>query len=223
MKNQLPKSAKQLSQILLDYRTNLVKNGTVSDINGTSELAAKLSIDDPNAPPLAKFLAGINGGKGIMSCHYYWDFRDAVQEFQVANNISSVEWKTVTWKGEKLRYPTICDQLQCMEQDIPICAKYKNKVTAKYLDFVSRWNLPIFLGDNDGYYSPSNAETVLAEASKYQWAQLWRGSDCFPVHSMETRKVLFYVAEYGISFNSGDAEDPEKEGVSFQARQELTV
>jgi hypothetical protein len=220
---QLPKSAKQLSHLLLDYSTNLILNGSPSNVNGISELVVQHARNDIDAPPLAKFLAGIGEGKGVLACHYYWQFRDMVQGFQIANNISSVEWETANWKGEQLRYPMICDQLVCMERDIALCSRYKDKVVAKFLNFCKSWNLPIFVKGEDGYQTESTTQAVLAEAKKHQWAWLGHSGDLHPVYSSETGEVLYWLSEYAISLCSGDTVDPMRDSVWFEARQELTV
>jgi hypothetical protein len=222
-KSQLPKSAKELSQLLLDYSTNLIRSGSPSDVNGIGELVTQYTKDDPNAPPLAKFLVGIGNGKGILACHHYWNFRDAVQEFQVLNNISSVKWKTVEWKNEQFRCPDICDQLVCMKHDLAICSKYKNKVVTKFLNFCQQWGIQIFSEDENGWRTESNTQAVLVEAEKHQWASLGRNSGFHPVYGDKTGKVLYWVSEYSIYLHSGDADEPKRDGASFHGRQELIV
>lgn len=219
----LPKSAKQLNRLLLDYSIDLIKNGSLSDVNGMAETATRLASSDPDAPQLAKMLAGIGEGKGILACYHYWTFRDAVQEFQLTHNISAVEWETAEWKGEQLRYPMIADQLQCLERDIEICSRYKDKTVAKFLDFCDRWHLPIFLEDKEKGPVLCTAEDVLKEAAKHQWAWLGHNSDVHPVYCSETDKILYYQAEYSIRLSSGDTENPMREGCWFQGRQELRV
>gem|GEM_PF-3765863 len=208
-------TAEELDDLLMDYQVNCIRGG-FPDLNGTGKAIEQMTLEDENAPPLAKFIAGM-GGEKVYSILRYWEFRDAVNRYQVANGISAVRWSEVTWKGETIRFPEICNQLTALPGDIEICARHKDEVVAKFLEFCDRWHLPIYLdsSDEEGEVGrDSSAREIREIQERYRWGDLRGDGEIRPVHDGDAfrrgeTKVLYHEAHYSLSLQCGDNSDSD--------------
>ena len=102
-------------------------------------------------------------------------YRQQVVEQQLRNNISSVYWEQVIWKEEIIRFPVISSLLEPFPRDWKICARYKHKLTSKFLDFCQKWQFPIIeefdicSKINQNYV---DAKRVKEVANEYRWGLL---------------------------------------------------
>ena len=192
-------SAKELSKILLNYQINSIKGGFF-DHQGLGEKIAKATRTDENAPPLAKMLCSFGDkGDGMLSVLAYWKFREEIQQFQVANNISSIHWASVEWDGQIIRFPQIESQLEFMPQDGNVLSRQKNRVLDEFLQFAKSSNLQWEKhGDNEfDDVIPVDLGFIIESAKSFDYItlSLW---DVHPVKCAESLKILYWRKEYSL-------------------------
>lgn len=212
MINSFPKSAKELNKLLIQLSLE-----SIDLYEGKQHLGGEirhLALEDADAPPLAKILASFDSSGGaILSCLRYWDLREKIQKFQQENNISSIYFKETKWKGEIFRFPTTCDQLAVMPQDLAIVSRFKMRVASCFMNFLKRHNIPLHQEkyDEEGEWNEIVTEEIFWDAVKSaQWAWLGCGQVDQPVYDSESRAVAYYFSSYsiylcdgiGVDFNS---------------------
>ena len=226
------KSANQLRKIIDDYRQNAIFGGFPDD-EKLGELIEEQTLNDPNAPPLAKFLCsmGTKGGAGIVAVARAWEFRDEVVEYQKTNNISSIYWNELDWKGEKVRFPISSHDLAFMPQDGPILTRWKYPTIDKFCDFVSRHNLEHLLyqsvwedNEDDEREIPVTLPQIYAQAQHYAIAWLTGGYEKPVYHATEdesgiirtSKEIAYYLSEYGLFLDPlPTPDDPDPDGIHF--------
>ena len=229
------RTAKQLSEVLSQAQIAALSISPESDEAKIYREVKHLCLEDEATPPLAKFLASIDkDGSGIAGIIQYWDLRDKVEEYQVKNNISSISWKIVGWKGEIFRYPSHNSQLNAMPQDTKIVNRHFHKVLSFYKSFVERWHLPLFKDDDD--YEKDSSLQELADCAKEifnpnAYCEMSGGDRHYPVHYCEpeyegsknlvTKSIAYYEVEYRLSIHSGFGDDCD--GHYFSASTRLDV
>lgn len=211
-------SAKDLSKILLDYQINSIKGGFF-DHQGLGEQIAKAARTDENAPPLAKMLCSFSDkGDGMLSVLAYWKFREEVQQFQVANNISSVYWASVEWDGQIIRFPQIESQLEFMPQDCNVLSRNKNRVLDEFLQFAKASNLQWGKHEDNEFddVSPVDLDFIVEAAKSFDYVTLglW---DVHPVRCAESSKVLYWRKEYSLWLSNFPNPEGTEEMLSISA------
>jgi hypothetical protein len=206
---QLPKSAKELEKILHEYEENC-RQGIFLDSEFLGEQLKERALNDDTAPPIAKFLASIdkNHGAMLVAISRYWDFREQVNQYQKANNISSVKWSEEQLKAYTIRYPIICDQLEIMPQDIEICRRHRFKVRNKFLKFIENYNLPLFEETKDEQLIPTDQESVKIVSEFFPICSInsWENIPV-PDGTSKGNKIAYYVNRYSLFFGSADLEN----------------
>ena len=223
MKDKLPKSSKELEKLILEYQENC-RFGGIPDYDSLGKHLKETTLNDPDAPPMAKFMAQLDQGDGnfILGITRFWDFCDQVKEHQLANNISSVLWDEKKLKDHTIRYPLVGDYLLVMPQDIQICSRYKHKVVKKYLEFVAYYDLPLYevAPTKMGELILVGRERIIEVAENYPacYIHTWEN---IPVHNRDSKKereILYYLSEYGLTFYT---ENYKEEFSSFYAIEEI--
>lgn len=213
-------SSKQLDKILSEFQHNAISGG-FTDSKLIGEKLVNACKNDPDAPPLAKLLLSDGNGEMIVAMSRYWQFRDKIADYQKQNNISSVQWESVTWKGEVIRFPNSNIDLNFLSQDGAVLSRHKNKTVAKYLDFVSRHNLEIMLDDddNDDYVHISH-DYVLNATQKYDYAWLGHGFENRPVYdgeNLDNKTPLYYFTEYTLCLTTYPDNDGDHDSMWIKA------
>lgn len=218
-------NSKQLGKMLTQYSVNLTLGG-VFDPDGVGDALGKHAKEDPDAPGLAKFLASIGDGKGPLICMHYWTYRDRIQEFQTANNISSVYWREITCRGDVIRFPEMEDQLVKLPRDIAHCAKFKDKTVGKFLEFCNRHSIQMY-GHDDEYgidtNQPINQQQVLALAKNYTTSVIGCIWEKQPVWQSDRDSLAYFIDEYCLFLHNYDldGETTETEIISGYLQYEL--
>ncbi|MBE9194211.1 hypothetical protein IQ219_02460 [Synechocystis sp. LEGE 06083] len=224
-------SAKYLSNLIHEYRQNAFHGGFPDD-EAIGKHIQQQTLQDPNAPDFAKFLCsqGLKGGAGIAAMARVWEFQDEIVAYQKQHKISSVYWRELDWKGEKIRFPIASLDLALMPQDGAILSRWKYPTIDKFVDFVARHELQPYLYRQD-YEEDGEIETpvtlpeVYAAARKLHHASL-SGWEERPVYlSKETatpgvfktsQEICYHLTEYSLWIdNLRTDKDPDPDGVQF--------
>jgi hypothetical protein len=148
----------------------------------------------------------------------YEQYRRKIVEQQVRSNISSVYWEQVCWKEQIIRFPLICAELEPFPRDWKICARYKQKLTDKFLDFCQKWQYPI-VEEFDLYAKFNqnfvNSERVKKISNTYCWSYLI-GEDKYRYHPRFKKFVQTYQIIFTNLIDSNSSEDDE-DFISFSA------
>ena len=210
-------NAKQLSKELHDYQIRLLKGG-LPDFHGVGDYIAQEAVNyDGKDGGLIRFM-GSMGGKACLDAYHYWQFRDQVNDYQLANNISSVSFQEVVWDNKVIRYPVYNEQLTPMPQDKPILMRYKEKLTNWYINFateyVNQYGYQLFPEDDDGYLNIDEPlePCILGEISKdFEWCDITGYyPHIIPVYSSyEHNQIVYWLREFGFFLYRGDLSDYE--------------
>jgi hypothetical protein len=225
-----PTNAKHLGELLSQAQNAALNINPESDEARIYREVKHICLEDASVPPLGKFLASIDkDGSGLAGIMQYWDFRDEIEKYQVENNISSISWEAVEWKGEIFRYPSHNTQLTPMPQDPKIVNRHFWKTFLFYRSFVERWHLPLFKDDGDYDKDSSLTELdALATAifNPNAYCELSGGDRHIPVYHYDPKgkglgSVAYYKTEYGLSMHSGFGDDCN--GHYFSASTRLAI
>lgn len=217
-------STADLVKALREYQLNCL-NGEFFDPNNVAEKIAEHTMADDNAPPLAKFFCSFgDGGKGFMGVAAYWHFREQVQEFQVANNISSIYWRQVEWDNHVICFPDWNEQLRFMPQDKSVLKRWKPKVLNRFFNFAQSRDLewyeePDNIDEDLIFYS---LDEIKKEAEKYDFATLGHWP-VHPVRSGETNEILYWQQEYWLSLSDFPQFDRGEKCLTLSATARLAM
>lgn len=206
MKIEEMRSAKQLCNFLsTQYFT--VKPDSIEA--GIGREVKHLMLEDPNAPPLVQFLAGLDiDGADLANTHHYWQQRDLIQEHQLRYRISSIENELVDWKGEKFYQPRHQDPLVVMPQDEAILKRQKSRIVDYFISFVSRHCLPLVQDRGEAEERDVSLEEFTQTASTFAIAELWSESIDEEVWwSFESRRLYCYQSDWSIKLCDSLEED----------------
>jgi hypothetical protein len=224
-------SAKYLSNLIDEYRQNAFYGGFAND-DFMAKFIETTTLNDPNAPPLFKFLCsqGSKGGAGIAAMARVWEFQDGIIAHQKRHNISSIYWRELDWRGEKIRYPIASPDLELMPQDGAILSRWKYRTIDKFVDFISRHELQSYLYRQD-YEEDEEIDTpvtlcdVYAAAKDFHHATLSGGREQ-PVYLAQetdttgvfktTQTICYHLTEYSLWIDDfRTKENPDPDGVHF--------
>lgn len=190
-------NSKTLRTLLLDFQRNAMEGG-FTDSSAVGNYIKTQTENDPDAPPVAKLLCALGNPDQVLAVSRYWQFRDEVKEFQLANNISAVLWEDRTWLGDKITYPQFFDQLELMPQDRRLLRRWKTRTINKYLDFLSRHNLPLNLDQTDdddcSELIPVSPAELIAHSADYDYAWLAGSEDSRLIN--EKGELIGHFSEY---------------------------
>ena len=213
-------SAKQLDTMLSEFLSNAINGGFV-DSEKLGKKLVKKAQDDPYAPPLAKLLVTDSTGEMVIAMNRYWRYCKEISDYQKQNNISSVQWESVEWKKEMIRFPNTHMELNFLPQDGAILSRHKNKTVAKYLDFISRHKLDIMLDDYEqDDYVYVGREYVLNAAKEYDYAWLGHGLENRPVYdgsNLNEKVILYYFTEYTLCLTYYPDDSKDSDSMWFKA------
>ena len=196
----MPESAKKLAVMLEKYFNSCVQKSSFDNITNPKDIC-------------------------VFEFQQYEEYRMRIVNYQLRNNISSVYWATVIWKEEIFRYPVICSELEPFSRDWQICARSKEKLTNKFLNFCSIWNLPIVEEldlhekEEQNYVKSSR---VLEIAARYKWCYLLPGNEYY----IKRPQLGKYTKSYQIIFTNltnHNAHEDDEDCISFSGLQMITI
>ena len=219
------KTARQLEDFLTTTRINMVKNKNPNSEQAKIGREVKhLLLEDPDVDKGTQAIAMFDtDGTFLSDMVNYWDLRDAIHFYQRCENISSIAFVNQKYKGEDFFFPDSMGQLLEMPQDLPIMARHKDRVVAYFLDFVKRYNLPLFQEvweNNESWYEDATPDQILYKAFQCNNAIL-RG--CYEDHPAKDREgnIIFYYSEYVLILSDGIGD--EAKSFYFEAYTQVTV
>jgi len=192
------KSSRELQRILNEYEFNAIAGG-FPDFEGKGMEIKRIVETDENAPPLAKFLGQIDDGSGMIAIEKVGKFRKEVIAYQERNNISSVLPREVVWKGQWIRFLDYYENLSMLPQDRIILRKHKSKNIQKFLDFVERYQLEVFIEQDDDFDEPISIDDICWNGGRYDYVYLgeaWENTQVINEHN----QVLYYESTYPLIF-----------------------
>lgn len=219
------KTARQLEDFLTTTRINMIKNKNPDSERAKIGREVKhLLLEDPEVDKNTQAIAMFdNDGTFLSGMVDYWDLRDAIHFYQRRENISSIAFSDGGFKGENFYFPDHCGQLLEMPQDLAIMARHKDRVVAYFLDFVKRYNLPLFQEvweNNESWYEDASPDQILHKAFQCNTAMLTYCLDNQPAKD-KNGTILFYYSKYGLRVNIGLGDDSQS--FYFEAYTQLTV
>jgi hypothetical protein len=143
-------TTEDLSKVLHDMRMNIVKGGHFTPEHHKDLLSRIIDCPEEWGVPSEDVKDGAKhfqamksfiGIDGLMQVWAYQDFRDQIQKFQVENNISATQQRSITLCGQMLSYVDYDDQLKLLDEDLKvlkaqvpgICRLFRNSVPDDYL------------------------------------------------------------------------------------------
>jgi hypothetical protein len=227
-------SAKQLTQLIHDYRTNAIIGGFPGDDVIGKQIEAD-TLSDPDAPQLAKFLCsmGGKGGAGIAAMARVWEYQDQIVAYQKANNISSVLWEELDWKGEKVRFPITHSDLQLMPQDRAVLSRWKWYTAEKFLEFVTRHHLygdlyRIDYEEEGEVEVPVTLADIRIDVRHFDHAMLSGGRETPVYLARETgtsdrltvsKEICYHLTEFSLWLDEFPSDyEPEPDGLHFAVK-----
>lgn len=226
-------SAKQLSTLIDEFRNNAL-NGGFNDPPGFNEFIRNETLNDPDAPIIAKFVCGLgdDGGTKMAAVARVWGFRDRLNDYQRRHNISSIYWRELTWKGEKIRFPATDTDLEFMPQDGAILARWKDRIINRFVSFICCQNIDHLLCrvDYDGEgetETPVSLTEIYTRAKDFDFVSLSGGTE-HPVYLakqtetgnlLATQEICYHLTEFDLWFeNIPTKADPDPESLNFTVK-----
>lgn len=125
---------------------------------------------------LTGFMGAFLGAERMLHVANYHEFREQVQAYQVANQVSGLTVKTIEINGKTYRFPEISDQLVLLDSDVQILKAAKDRIAEVFLDYC-RNNFVYCCFD---YCSPKQGQWEIQTTCEYiahiaancEWAEI---------------------------------------------------
>lgn len=170
-----PKTVEELNALLTAQRQAVMKGAKVMLGNGDPGLRAivQQTLDkEATSDPLYKLL----GLEGLETIWAYQDYRELIQQYQVENKISAIEWKSVKLADRLITFPKINDQLACLDSDLEIIQNYKEQIVAAWAEHTQDKDLMFWYEDSyqnhSSIYCDVTRDSILRVADDCEWATL---------------------------------------------------
>jgi hypothetical protein len=171
-----PKTTEEL-KALLDAQRKAVMNGAkvmLGDGNPGLRAIVKQTLDkEASSDPLYRLF----GLEGLETIWAYQDYRTLIQQYQVENQISAIEWQSIKMGDRLISFPDINDQLVCLESDLEVLRNYKTLVVAAWAEHTKNKNLMFWYEDSyrnySSFYCDVTRDEVLNLANNCEWAMLY--------------------------------------------------
>jgi len=161
------KTAEELSELLAKEAREWVKGDRrLASIDSVFTAGiwnqAKAEMPDNGLVKMATLIESLQGEDGARSTVNaivgYQEFREQVQNYQVANNISSIVWRSQIICGRTICYPESCCQLICLESDLDLMRTYVEPVCKVFLEVCAGYDVGVSLDDET--FVPSTVEDL---------------------------------------------------------------
>lgn len=147
-------TTQELLKTLNEYRIALIKNGKPPSELGFSFDSFIRRIDEFNVPKEARIGAKFyqnmqSAGLNVDIIFAYHEFRDHVQNYQIANDISSIIEEEIVLFGEKFSYKKNDDQLFLLDNDRLILCSEVSRIVNFFLKAVSQYEYILIKTEDD--------------------------------------------------------------------------